>query len=269
MRPSPCSASWQSTCFPTAAHAVGHASAGELDRSFSFDGRQRTSFAISDYAQALAVQGDDKLVVTGTSGVESFRLLRGRVRDHAPRCGRQPRRELRWRRPPDHCFSDSGRRRAGGCAPARRQDSRGGKGRWLRVRACRYPLDVRLRPRPLQPGRQPRQELRRRWEGDHDFSPRTRPNEFEEPVEADSSWPVPLRSWTTGRSSPPARPGSATRAAKAVPWPSPTTSRTGRSTGASRTTARSSHGRPDVLRERLHPSGRRRSAGRWSTGRTR
>jgi uncharacterized delta-60 repeat protein len=49
--------------------------AGDLDASFSGDGKQTTDFGDWDYAQAVAIQGDGRIVVAGGSGA-NFALAR-------------------------------------------------------------------------------------------------------------------------------------------------------------------------------------------------
>jgi uncharacterized delta-60 repeat protein len=44
------------------------AAAGDLDPTFSNDGRQTTTFAVNDYAEAVAIQSDGRIVVAGYTG---------------------------------------------------------------------------------------------------------------------------------------------------------------------------------------------------------
>ena len=52
-----------------------HAAPGDLDASFSGDGKQTTDFGDSDHGQAVAIQADGKIVVAGGSGA-NFALAR-------------------------------------------------------------------------------------------------------------------------------------------------------------------------------------------------
>src|SRR2546426_1097655 len=53
-------------------------SAGDLDLSFSGDGRQTIDFAFNDQANAVAIQGDGKIVVAGfdDGGAADFAVAR-------------------------------------------------------------------------------------------------------------------------------------------------------------------------------------------------
>ena len=64
-----------STSLPAAPCDVAGADAGDLDVSFSGDGKQTTDFGGSDAAAAVAVQADGKIVVAGSSGGD-FALAR-------------------------------------------------------------------------------------------------------------------------------------------------------------------------------------------------
>ena len=125
--------------------AGAQAAPGDLDPTFSGNGKQTTDFGGSSEAKAVVVQPDGKVVVVGAT-----------FRDFAPALARyKPNGTL------DTSFSGDGKQTTDfgggerGGASGGRQDRRG---RQHRLHA--------LRPRPLQPERHPRYELLRRRQAD-------------------------------------------------------------------------------------------------------
>ncbi len=189
--------------------AGAQAAPGDLDPTFSGDGKQTTDFRFgSSDAAATVRQPDGKIVAVGTRpGVPRLDFASpattptARLDTSFSGDGKQ--------------MTDFGARGRGdrGGAPGRRQDRRG-------RHACDSPrAPRRLRPRPLQPQRHPRHELLRRRQAD---------NRLRLASKRRTAW----RSRRTARSSP-----WAAHAAAAATLPSPATTPTARSTRASLATA--------------------------------
>ena len=140
-----------------AALSIG-STAGALDTSFGEDGKVVTEIVTDlthghwdDWASALALQADGKIVIAGGA----------RYRRRPLRQRRHPRRELRQRRPGEDRLHLGIRLRPRAGHPGGRQDRRR---RPIRVKPWQ-PKGHEVRPRPPQQRRHPRRELRRRRQG--------------------------------------------------------------------------------------------------------
>ena len=92
---------------------------GSLDTTFSGDGKVSINFGGADFAQAVALQADGKIVVAGFTDINFLGRLCHRPA-HSRRCARH---DLRRRRQADHQLRDPGQS-DGRCHPGRWQNHR-------------------------------------------------------------------------------------------------------------------------------------------------